>query len=748
MATSATLSAQAGASIALTAGGAVNTGTLSVNGAQDISVNAGGNITLRSAVTSGAISLTTTSGNVVSQSGTTLTASSLSVNSKTGISLFTNTNTLTSLVNAISGDIIVSQPSTNKNLSITAVSNTGGGAVQITNTQRLLQLSCDHRQRTVLNSGGSLQLTTSGDISVQASLGGFSQIMLNADSNQSGQGALLVGTSATNIQTTNGPITVTAADIDLPGTINSGNNRTTIRTSVNNRDISLGGSTGLQLSNAELNKITAGVVQIGDTAYPQTPGSGTSISTGAISIDAPINYLAASSPLVLVTASTVDDGVAGTLTANNLRIAAGSTVTLDNDNDLGNVAAVSNGTFTLKDKDDIVFGSVDNVSGINSTNGNITLIQDDANVAQSINAGTGQITLRTYTASRDIVLGTGAGLQFDDGELDKLAASLIRVGDSSHTGNIVLNGEVSPSGTTKLSLVTTGAVTDSTPTDDIVVTDLAIQAGKGISADVRVTNLSAKNSNSGIIDLAANGSVVIPAAGLDGVTGVKNTGSGNANVAVIATGSVTVDAEVSAVNSGAVTLTAGSAANLTVNASVSSSSGAVSLGAGNNVTFSSAGDVTSTSGNVSVVATNGVITQDADSLINAGSGQISLLANGTVTLGGLTTTNNTTSAVRVESSNGSIVDGGDSTTNIVSNGTLTLIASKGIGDGNAIETSANVVAFTNNASGNVAIVETDNITVSGNNLAEGGTVSIRVTGADKILTVGSGGIAQPMVMSR
>ncbi len=160
----------------------------------------------------------------------------------------------------------------------------------------------------------------------------------------------------------------------------------------------------------------------------------------------------------------------------------------------------------------------------------------------------------------------------------------------------------------------------------------------------------------------------------------------------------------------------------------SSSSGAISLSAGNNVTFSSAGDVTSTSGNVSVVATNGVITQDADSLINAGSGQISLLANGTVTLGGLTTTNNTTSAVRVESSNGSIVDGGDSTTNIVSNGTLTLIASKGIGDGNAIETSANVVAFTNNTSGNVAIVETDDITITGNNLAEAGTVSVRVTG--------------------
>ncbi len=225
---------------------------------------------------------------------------------------------------------------------------------------------------------------------------------------------------------------------------------------------------------------------------------------------------------MLVTASTVDDGVAGTLTANNLRIAAGSTVTLDNDNDWAMWPQVSNGTFTLKDKDDIVFGSVDNVSGINSQRQHH--VDSGRCERSSVDQRLVQARSLSYLYCQPRYrLGTGAGLQFDDGELDKLAASLIAWVTHRYRQHC-LEWRVSPSGTTKLSLVTTGAVTDSTPTDDIVVTDLAFQSRKGISADVRVTNLSAKNSNSGIIDLAANGSVVIPAAGLDGVTGVKNYG--------------------------------------------------------------------------------------------------------------------------------------------------------------------------------------------------------------------------------
>ncbi len=264
------------------------------SGATPVTIDAGTNVNL-AVLTATSSSVDITAGGTISSAGV-VTGSSLIASAKTGINLQTNVSTLTSITNT-GGDISITQPNGSNNLTITALSNTGGGNVAISNLSPSLSTELQVIVAgTVTNANGKLQLNASGDVVVNASLTGFSQVEVNADSNQSGKGALLISSAATSVNST-GAITVTAADIDLTGQLNSGSSRTTIRTTAS-RPIALGtgGLGSLSISSAELGKITAGTVQIGDKSYPQTANSPTNISTSDITIDAAIIYASATAP--------------------------------------------------------------------------------------------------------------------------------------------------------------------------------------------------------------------------------------------------------------------------------------------------------------------------------------------------------------------------------------------------------------------------------------------------------------------
>src|SRR5207248_7807964 len=102
-----------------------------------------------------------------------------------------------------------------------------------------------------------------------------------------------------------------------------------------------------------------------------------------------------------------------------------------------------------------------------------------------------------------------------------------------------------PAGYSTLSLVTAGAIVDSTLTEqtDITVASLALQAATGIgdadNLNVAVSNLAANNSTSGNLQVSNTGALTVPATPIAGVAGVTNAGPGSIALSA-SSGSLTV----------------------------------------------------------------------------------------------------------------------------------------------------------------------------------------------------------------
>src|SRR5439155_1352975 len=77
--------------------------------------------------------------------------------------------------------------------------------------------------------------------------------------------SLTVGTVDTvaGITTTNSPITLSADSLTLTQVVTAGSGRVTIQPRTPGQSIDLGTKTGLGLTNAELQQVTAGVLQVG-----------------------------------------------------------------------------------------------------------------------------------------------------------------------------------------------------------------------------------------------------------------------------------------------------------------------------------------------------------------------------------------------------------------------------------------------------------------------------------------------------
>ncbi len=142
----------------------------------------------------------------------------------------------------------------------------------------------------------------------------------------------------------------------------------------------------------------------------------------------------------------------------------------------------------------------------------ITINADDIVLANGINAGVGIVTLQQASTTRQIDLGTNTAgtLGLTDAELDLVTASLLRIGrlDSTAAGFIDVTAAITGSASynNTLSLRSGADIRDSFELDtDIVVTNLALQAGTGIGIgtnlrlEIDVTTLAAVNSGSGEI---------------------------------------------------------------------------------------------------------------------------------------------------------------------------------------------------------------------------------------------------------
>ncbi|MDB5341692.1 MAG: hypothetical protein JWP89_69 [Schlesneria sp.] len=556
-----------------------------------------------------------------------------------------------------------------------------------------------------------------GDITVLNVNAGTTRVTLNTTANGGGQ--IIDGDAVDNPTTAN----ITAAEIDLRAATGVANGNklevatnslaaTTVSGEINVRDVS--GT----LTIANLASGTNGVSITGGTA-----GNKIDISTvGALTVNANVTNAGTGNRSILLSS----DGSAGT---NDLSINANVTTT------------GGNSAITLLAGDTASFTATSTVSAAGTGS-----VQVFAGTAYNNGAGNSVGTL-----TGNISMSDGSVIQSDDGNItlsapNDVAVSIVNAnanGDGIR-GNIVITADADLSGVGAISESLTGEAANLTGSSATLMAATGIGASNDI--DTNLDSVSAINSTSGAIaiqETAASGALVL--------TTATNVGA-SISVATI-DGQLTSAGVVTTTGGGAITLFAGDSAannggNLVLQGAITAQSGQVTLTSErNDVTFTAGADVATTTGTIQVNAgttTGGKIVMTDDNvnvtILNAGSGLIDLNAGGDVTLGKLVTSSSSNVAVQIHSTSGAVIDADTNAAVDIdaANGRLVIVAATGIGSSNAIEASLASIDITNTTSGNVALVETDALSIQRINQQGAGTVNVTTNGALTVATGGSG----------
>jgi hypothetical protein len=452
-----------------------------------LTATANGNVTV-DALSGTTVGLTSTTGSITSAAANAVQAGTrLSVSAATGINLFTLARALKAS-NSTSGDITITEVASPAQTMAVDLSRVHNGAA-----------------------GGAITLTNPG-----------AGIAINAGA---------------GVSSNNGPITLAATGFGLEGTINSGSGRTTLASSTAGQQVDVGTNTPgtIGLTQAELNHVTAGVLQIG------------SPTAGDITVSASITAPGGWNTLALVNGGRVTESAAGSLTGPNLRVSSAGPGTLTNPNNVGTLAADTTGSLSFNNGTHaLTIGVVDGDTGITTTNSDVDLIADNLNIAQQVNAGKGVVTLEPFTDTTVIdlggpdVAGPPAHLGLTDTELGQVTARILRVGNSGNSGGItVSSGITRHAGYATLSPITGAGVRQTAP---LSVANLAAQAGDTVAltnAGNAVDNFAAVDSGFGH-NISFTDSTGFRVSTIDGLTGISTTGT-PAVITLTAGGGVTQD---------------------------------------------------------------------------------------------------------------------------------------------------------------------------------------------------------------
>ena len=360
-----------------------------------------------------------------------------------------------------------------------------------------------------------------------------------------------------------GPVTITAAAIALNNTITS-TGMVSIAGSQPGTAIDLGGTaTGLELTQAALGQITAGIVQV---------GNGTA---GPITVSGPVAAPAGWNTLDLVTAAGVAQSAP--LGVGTLGVTAATGITLTN---AGNVIATISATNTTSGNVSLTnTASPLTITGITQTGGGNVVVNDTGSITTSGAISAGSAGSVSLTASVSIVVGTN--ITGGTGGTTLLAAG---------------SGTLNTIGVT----VQNGAVVSATGSGSVSVTGRGGPGSNGFVYGVYVTGSGSMITSSG------SGTVTVTGTGGSGA-GTENCGvrvdtssqitSGGGTVQVIGQGGggdggfeegVLVYGQITSGGAGIVTVTG---------------TGSGSGGSGYGVDVESPGEITS--GGVGTVAVNG-----------------------------------------------------------------------------------------------------------------------------------------------
>ncbi|MBL4664793.1 MAG: S-layer family protein, partial [Nitrospinaceae bacterium] len=353
----------------------------------------GGAISVTAAISpANATNLSLASTTTLSQSASaTVTVTGLRIQTTGNVTMNVASNNVTTLAGNITGTGTFSFKDANT-LIIGEVDTTQG----LTTNNKTIQVDVTTGNLTVNNnSSGSADEVAAGSAA----------ITLNANGNEA---STQIASNA-RVQST-GNITIISDKLDLQGTIGKSGSAAAIvilapETTLDADAIDLGSTTDvatntLELSNAELDRITAATLRVGST------------TSGAITVTANgVGPDLVTAAFTLITDLGVGtDGATGTITYTNvtggLKIDADTNVSLNNANNVKVLAAVvadSGQTFTFKDSGSTVgtelsIGTVDGTDGVSTNNGAI--------VITVTGTGASNLVVTNTSATNDIDSGT------------------------------------------------------------------------------------------------------------------------------------------------------------------------------------------------------------------------------------------------------------------------------------------------------------------------------------------------------
>ncbi len=282
-------------------------------------------------------------------------------------------------------------------------------------------------------------LTSNAGVTVNGAISSSEAIVIDADQDDSGSGDFTLGSSA-SITTSNDQLSITAEDVILSAgsTINVGSALVILDPGDTGTPVAVGNNAnfGFDIDSAELQRITAGSLRIGDD------------ETGAFNVRGVVvsDFANISGTVTLNSGDSLsfDELGGGTHGFTTLSVIAKNGVSLSSgETDSANLSTT--GTLTIDaDSDDNGTGdfSIPADSTVTSNNNAISIIANDISIATTgnLNAGSASVTL-TVSDGGTVAVGNGAGANFSiaNTELQRITAASLQIGDDN-SGNFTATG--------------------------------------------------------------------------------------------------------------------------------------------------------------------------------------------------------------------------------------------------------------------------------------------------------------------
>jgi hypothetical protein len=503
------------------------------------------------------------------------TANTTLTNSVAGEAIDLGTNTpgtlgLTSseLNNVTAGVLQVGSPTAGTINVSAAVSPTGTNVLSLVNGGTITEAAAG--SITIAD----LSVSSTGPVTLNSAnnVGTLAADTTNGFSFNDGTNALTIGTvdGDVGVTTSGAPATLTADNMTLSAAINLGTTATVaLQPFTAGQLIDLGGANAagtLGLSNTELNEITAGTLEIGNSTSGNltvvSPISLTNVTTlglesgGAVAgnggnPDLTVTNLAVRSASGITLETAVSDLAFDNATSGNVVITDSGALTIAAVDGLGSSTnGASTGTINLTDNNNSI--TVGTGSGTQSNNGNITLAATDLVIDGTVNSGTARTTLMPSVAGGSIDLGTNTPgtLGLTASELNNVTAGVLQIG-SATAGTINVSAAIAPTGTNVLTLVNNGTITEAA-VGSIAVSELRVSSTGPVTLTSAndVGTLAADTTNAFSF---TNGADPLGIGTVDGVTGITTHGG---DIALQGGATITISHPLATTTGGSITIQA------------------------------------------------------------------------------------------------------------------------------------------------------------------------------------------------